>query len=44
MLSLIIRRLFAAIPVVLIVATVVFLLLRMAPGDPARVIRISPRE
>ena len=38
MLSLIIRRLFAAIPVVLIVATVVFLLLRMAPGDPARVI------
>jgi peptide/nickel transport system permease protein len=37
-LSLIIRRLFAAIPVVLIVATVVFLLLRMAPGDPARVI------
>ena len=34
----VIRRLLSAIPVVLIVATVVFLLLRMAPGDPARVI------
>ncbi|MGJ7484615.1 ABC transporter permease [Variovorax sp. LT2P21] len=38
MLSLVLKRLVAAIPVVLIVATVVFLLLRMAPGDPARVI------
>jgi peptide/nickel transport system permease protein len=37
-LSLVLKRLVAAIPVVLIVATVVFLLLRMAPGDPARVI------
>ncbi|CAA2109333.1 ABC transporter permease [Variovorax paradoxus] len=38
MLSLVFKRLLAAVPVVLIVATVVFLLLRMAPGDPARVI------
>jgi peptide/nickel transport system permease protein len=37
-LSLVFKRLLAAVPVVLIVATVVFLLLRMAPGDPARVI------
>lgn len=38
MIELILKRLLAAIPVMLIVATVVFLLLRMAPGDPARVI------
>uniref|UniRef100_UPI000D396F61 ABC transporter permease n=1 Tax=unclassified Variovorax TaxID=663243 RepID=UPI000D396F61 len=38
MLNLVFKRLLAAVPVVLIVATVVFLLLRMAPGDPARVI------
>ncbi|MFC4278174.1 ABC transporter permease [Achromobacter aloeverae] len=38
MLNLIFKRLLAAIPVVLVVATVVFLLLRLAPGDPARVI------
>lgn len=38
MLSLVLKRLVAAVPVVLIVATVVFGLLRMAPGDPARVI------
>lgn len=38
MIELIIKRLLAAIPVMLIVATVVFLLLRLAPGDPARVI------
>jgi peptide/nickel transport system permease protein len=37
-LSLVLKRLVAAVPVVLIVATVVFGLLRMAPGDPARVI------
>jgi peptide/nickel transport system permease protein len=37
-LSLVLKRLVAAVPVVVIVATVVFLLLRMAPGDPARVI------
>lgn len=38
MLNLVFKRLLAAVPVVLIVATVVFGLLRMAPGDPARVI------
>ena len=38
MIELILKRLLAAIPVMLIVATVVLLLLRMAPGDPARVI------
>ncbi|MNX30987.1 Glutathione transport system permease protein GsiC [compost metagenome] len=38
MIELILKRLLAAVPVMLIVATVVFLLLRMAPGDPARVI------
>jgi peptide/nickel transport system permease protein len=38
MLELVLKRLLAAIPVMLIVATIVFLLLRLAPGDPARVI------
>ncbi|MEN7528691.1 MULTISPECIES: ABC transporter permease [unclassified Cupriavidus] len=38
MLEIILKRLLAAVPVMLIVATVVFLLLRLAPGDPARVI------
>ncbi|CAG9171276.1 ABC transporter permease [Cupriavidus respiraculi] len=38
MLEIVIKRLVAAIPVMLIVATVVFLLLRLAPGDPAQVI------
>jgi len=38
MIELILKRLLAAVPVMLIVATVVFLLLRRAPGDPARVI------
>ncbi|CAB3692470.1 MAG: ABC transporter permease [Achromobacter sp.] len=38
MLNLIFKRLLAAIPVMLVVATVVFLLLRLAPGDPARII------
>ncbi len=38
MLELVLKRLLAAVPVMLIVATVVFLLLRLAPGDPARVI------
>jgi len=38
MLNLIFKRVLAAIPVMLVVATVVFLLLRLAPGDPARVI------
>ncbi|OWT80100.1 MULTISPECIES: ABC transporter permease [unclassified Achromobacter] len=38
MLNLILKRLLAAIPVMLVVATVVFLLLRLAPGDPARII------
>ncbi|MGJ7571566.1 ABC transporter permease [Variovorax sp. RB2P76] len=37
MLELVLKRLLAAIPVMFIVATVVFLLLRLAPGDPARV-------
>lgn len=38
MLNLVFKRLAAAIPVMLVVATVVFLLLRLAPGDPARII------
>jgi peptide/nickel transport system permease protein len=38
MMEIVIKRLAAAIPVMLIVATVVFLLLRLAPGDPAQVI------
>ena len=38
MLNLVFKRLVAAIPVMLVVATVVFLLLRLAPGDPARII------
>src|SRR5690606_16142800 len=33
----IVRRLIAIIPVMLIVATLVFLLLRLVPGDPAAV-------
>lgn len=37
MLNLVIRRVIATIPVMLVVATVVFLLLRFASGDPARV-------
>ena len=37
MLGLVIKRLLATIPVMLVVATVVFLLLRLASGDPARV-------
>jgi len=36
--GLILRRLAATVPIMLIVATVVFLLLRFSPGDPARVI------
>jgi len=32
------RRLLATIPVILIVATVVFLLLRLSPGDPATIL------
>lgn len=38
MLSYFIRRLLAAIPVMLVVALSVFLLLRLAPGDPAVII------
>ncbi|CAG2137485.1 ABC transporter permease [Cupriavidus plantarum] len=38
MLDIVIKRLISTIPVMLIVATLVFLLLRLAPGDPARVI------
>lgn len=38
MLSYIARRLLATIPVLLVVATVVFLLLRLTPGDPAAII------
>ncbi|MBN9409950.1 MAG: ABC transporter permease [Burkholderiales bacterium] len=36
--GLILKRLLATVPIMLIVATVVFLLLRLSPGDPARVI------
>jgi peptide/nickel transport system permease protein len=38
MLTYILRRLIASVPTLIGVATVVFLLLRMLPGDPARVI------
>ncbi len=38
MLSYFIRRVLAAIPVMLVVALSVFLLLRLAPGDPAMII------
>lgn len=38
MLALLFKRVLACVPVVLVVATVVFLLLRLAPGDPARII------
>jgi peptide/nickel transport system permease protein len=38
MLAYILRRLLATIPVVLIVAVLVFLMLRLTPGDPAAVI------
>jgi peptide/nickel transport system permease protein len=38
MLGYILRRLLAAIPVLLIVAVLVFLMLRLTPGDPAAVI------
>jgi peptide/nickel transport system permease protein len=38
MLSYIIRRIFAAIPVMAVVALFVFLLLRLTPGDPAAII------
>jgi peptide/nickel transport system permease protein len=34
----VIRRLVAVIPVMLVVATVSFVLIRLAPGDPASVI------
>ena len=34
----IIRRVLATIPVMLVVAVVVFLLLRLSPGDPAAII------
>ena len=32
------RRVFAVVPVLLVVALVVFLMLRLTPGDPAAVI------
>ena len=38
MIRLIAKRIAAAIPVVLIVATIVFLLLRLSPGDPATIL------
>ncbi|MFL5143956.1 MAG: ABC transporter permease, partial [Microvirga sp.] len=38
MLSYILRRLAATIPVMLIVAVLVFLMLRLTPGDPAAII------
>jgi peptide/nickel transport system permease protein len=38
MLRLVLHRLAATVPIMLVVATVVFLLLRFAPGDPAHVI------
>ena len=38
MLSFLLRRLAALLPVLLVVSLVVFLILRLAPGDPAAVI------
>ena len=38
MLRLVLQRLVATLPIMVVVATVVFLLLRFAPGDPAHVI------
>jgi peptide/nickel transport system permease protein len=38
MLSFVVRRVLATIPVLFVVATLVFLLLRLTPGDPAAVI------
>jgi peptide/nickel transport system permease protein len=38
MLRLVLQRLLATIPIMVVVATVVFMLLRLAPGDPAHVI------
>ncbi len=38
MLGYILRRLLATIPVLVIVAVLVFLMLRLTPGDPAAVI------
>ncbi len=38
MLGFIVRRLFATIPVLLIVAVLVFLMLRLTPGDPAAIL------
>ena len=38
MLAFIARRVLATIPVLFVVATIVFLLLRLTPGDPAAVI------
>ena len=38
MLTFFIRRLLAVIPVLFVVSVVVFLILRLAPGDPAAVI------
>src|SRR6186997_1116988 len=38
MLNFIFRRLLATIPVLLVVAVLVFLMLRLAPGDPAAIL------
>ncbi|MFZ9106335.1 MAG: hypothetical protein ACO20R_00380 [Burkholderiaceae bacterium] len=38
MLNFLVRRLLAVVPVLLVVSLVVFLILRLAPGDPAAVI------
>jgi peptide/nickel transport system permease protein len=38
MLRFLLQRLLATIPVLLVVAVVVFLILRLTPGDPAAVI------
>ena len=38
MLSFLLRRLLSTIPVLLIVAVLVFLMLRLTPGDPAAIL------
>ncbi len=44
MLGYILRRLLATIPVLVIVAVLVFLMLRLTPGDPAAVIAATMRR
>ena len=42
MLNFLARRLLSTLPVLLIVAVLVFLMLRLTPGDPAAVLLATP--